>query len=604
MLQQALALHQTGRLAEAAALYLQLLARRPNDAIILNLLGAVEIQRQRPDAAIAFLDRAIAIDANNAAAHCNRGIALQDLKRFDDAVASYDRALSIRPDLHEVLNNRGVVLRELKRFPDALASYDRALTIRPTYAEAHNNRGNVLRDLGRPSDALTAYRRALEIRPDYAEARRNRAGLLQELGSFEEALTEFDVLLALMPDDAAAHRGRGTVLQQLHRGPEAIESLSKAVSLKPDYPEALNNLGNVLAETGRFDEALVQYRRALSLRPRFLEAHLNLARVFRANLRFEDALDHYRSASEIEPQNAWLHVQLGEALLEVGLRDEALAEAETAASLHELPFPHFSLGVLFARCGQPDTARIQLVHYLEQNPEDSEGARQLLAGLGYGPLPERASPAHLKRIYGSRALCWTGSRGYRAHQLVAEAVARTWTGGPAAILDAGCGTGATGPLLRPFASRLEGVDFSAAMLARARESQAYDGLYEAELVDFLSIHRDSYDVIAGAATLIHFGELKPVFAAACRALHDNGLLVFTVFPNQSDPETFDVAPLGGFAEGGCFVHGSGYIRTTAAETGFSVILLETAPHEIDPHGLPVTGLVVALHREAYAVMQQ
>ena len=605
MIDQAISLHQQGRLDEAAALYRKLLAQHPQDAAVLNLLGAVEIQRRHPDAAIAYLDRAIAINGNSAAAHCNRGVALQDLRRFEESLASYDRALAIRSDLHEVLNNRGVVLRELKRFPDALASYDRALTILPAYAEAHNNRGNVLRDLARLEDALTAYGSALEIRPDYAEARRNRATLLQELGRLAEALTELGALLLLIPHDADTHRVKGTALQKLRRRPEAIESLTKALTLKPDYPEALNNLGNVLAESGKLDEAEAQYCKALSLRPRFLEAHLNLANVLRANRRFDEAANQYRRALEIEPQNAWLHVLLGEALLEAGWMNKALAEAERATSFqHQSPFPHFSLGVLFARCGRPDTARIHLMRCLEIDPDDSEGACQVLAKLGQRALPERTSRAHLKRIYDARAEYWAGNRGYRGHELVADAVARIWTDGPALILDAGCGTGATGPLLRPHASRLEGVDISAAMLAGARETQIYDALYEADLVDFLSDHRNCYDVIASAATLIHFGELQSVFAAAVRALRTHGLFVFTVFPNRNDPEAVDVAPLGGFAEGGCFVHGGGYIRRVARETGFCVALLETAPHEIDPRGTPVTALVVALRRGASAVAQE
>ena len=45
----------------------------------------------------------------------------------------------MRPDYAEALSNRGVTLQELKRFEEALASYDRALTVRPDYAEAHWN---------------------------------------------------------------------------------------------------------------------------------------------------------------------------------------------------------------------------------------------------------------------------------------------------------------------------------------------------------------------------------------------------------------------------------------------------------------------------------
>ena len=57
------------------------------------------------------------------------------------ALASYDRALTVRPDYAEALSNRGITLQELKRFEEALASYDRALTVRPDYAEALYNRG-------------------------------------------------------------------------------------------------------------------------------------------------------------------------------------------------------------------------------------------------------------------------------------------------------------------------------------------------------------------------------------------------------------------------------------------------------------------------------
>lgn len=566
-LPEALSLHRQGRLSEAAALCRQLVTQNPRDAGVLNLLGVFELQQGRLRAAIEWIDRAIATEPGNPAFHCNRGVALQDLQRFEEAVASYERALAIRPDLVEVLNNRGTVLRVLKHYAEALASYDQALTIHPDYAEAHNNRANCLRDLQRPEEACTAYTRALAIKPDYVEACRNHADVLRELGRLEESLAAFDRLLVLAPNDPTAHNG----------------------------------LANILALQEKFDAAIAQYERAISIRADYFEAHVNLAGVLSGLRRFADAAEHYRLASKIMPKCAEAFVRLGEALLELGRSQEALAACEAAESVAAADeiFPHFSLGVLLARCGCRDPAREQIRRYLKQHPEDPEGGQMILAALGFGPVPERLSDAHLRRLYDVRAGRWTGTHGYHGHELIAGAVARLVIREAAMdVLDAGCGTGLAGEKLRRYARRLHGVDLSTAMLAQTHAKHVYDSLHQADLIEFLAARADAYDLIVSAATLIHFGELTPVFAAAAHALRADGLFVFTVFPNDREQETggVAVAPLGGLGEGGCFVHGRDYLSRAAAATGFSVALMEPGVHECDNQGAPVTGLIVALRR--------
>src|SRR5713226_5950720 len=121
VLEEALSLHQRGKLGEAAALYRNILAQNPNNADALHLLGLIEFQRKNPSAAIALINRAINIEPNSPAFFSNLGLALRDLKRLDDALASYDRALALQPDFADALNNRGLVLHDLNRLHDALA---------------------------------------------------------------------------------------------------------------------------------------------------------------------------------------------------------------------------------------------------------------------------------------------------------------------------------------------------------------------------------------------------------------------------------------------------------------------------------------------------
>ena len=84
------------------------------------------------------------------------------------------------------------------------------------------------------------------------------------------------------------------------------------------------------------------------------------------------------------------------------------------------------------------------------------------------------------------------------------------------------------PAIAPFARRFAGVDLSEGMLERAREKNVYDALVKAELTEYFRGNSGAFDLIVSADTLVYFGDLKGVVAAAARALRPNGKLVFTL----------------------------------------------------------------------------
>jgi FkbM family methyltransferase len=373
VLKDAFALHQTGKLDEAASLYRKILKQYPRNADALYLLGVMELQKADPLAAIEWIDRAIAIRPDNAEFFYNLGRALRDLKRFEDALASYDRALELRPDYAEALNNRGVVLGDLKRFDDALASYDRALELRPDYAEALNNRGVALEGLKSLDDALASYDRALATRPDYPEALNNRSVVLVALKRFDDALASCDRALALLPNYPDALYNRGNALRNLKRFDDALASYDRALALKPYYPVALNNRGVVLGALKRFDDALASYDHALALLPDYAEALNNRGGALEDLKRFDDALASYDRALALKPDYPEALNNRGVALGALKRSDEALASYDRAlALLPDYPEALNNRGVALEGLKRFDEALVSFERALAIKPDYSK----------------------------------------------------------------------------------------------------------------------------------------------------------------------------------------------------------------------------------------
>ena len=330
---QAIALHQKGRLVEAECLYLLVLKAEPDQFDARHLLGLLRYHQGRHSEALELIGKALKTNPNEATALTNYGLILAALKRFEDALLSYDRALAVRPAFAEALYNRGCVLRELRRFEDALASYDKALAIRPAFAEAFCARGGVLQELKRFEDALASYDRALAIKPDHVEALNNRGNTLQELKRLEDALGSYDKALAIKPDYAEALNNRGGVLWELKRYEDALASYDKALAIKSAFAEALNNRGRVLHKLTRFEDALASYEKALAIRPDYAEALNNRGTILHELTHFEDALASYEKALAIQPDYAEALNNRGNTLQELRRFEDALASYDKALAV-------------------------------------------------------------------------------------------------------------------------------------------------------------------------------------------------------------------------------------------------------------------------------
>jgi predicted TPR repeat methyltransferase len=264
LLQQAVELHQQGRLEPAQALYRQVLELDPHRFDALHLLGVIARQQGDAAGAIDLISRALTVDSTQAPPHCNLGVALLDAGRVEEALASHERALALNPSYALAWSNRGNALRRMARLDEALDSYQRALQIQPQYAEAHCNRAIVLQDMGRYLDALGAAEDALHLKDRYADAWLARGNALHCLRYLPEAVESFDRAIHLRPDWAEAYVAQGMSLQRLGEFGAAVDSYDQALKRRPDYALAHYHRGNALRSLDLREEAIAAYRAALA----------------------------------------------------------------------------------------------------------------------------------------------------------------------------------------------------------------------------------------------------------------------------------------------------------------------------------------------------
>lgn len=262
--------------ATAAACLVPVTSTERARAITETNLGTALHDGGRLEEAAARYRRALEIAPDYVPAVNNLGVTLRALGRTDDAIRAYGDGLRLRgdyPDLHFNLAN---ALLAQNRADEAAEHFRLASAGEPDSAGVHNNLGTALAEQGRMAEAAAAFERAVALEPGSARAHRNLGNALAALGRGGEALAHLRQAIALAPGDAEAHYDLGVFFLEANRNDEAVTAFTAAIAARPGYAEAHNNLGIALGSVGRLDQAVAQFEQAVRLRPGFEDAMRNL----------------------------------------------------------------------------------------------------------------------------------------------------------------------------------------------------------------------------------------------------------------------------------------------------------------------------------------
>ena len=205
LFQQALRLHQQGRLDQAEKLYQRLLAFNPDHADTLCLLGTLKQAQGKLEEAAGLVQRAISLDPHEPRFACSLALICWEGGKHADALRYWEKATKNDPSCFEAWNNLGYAYSELDQHEPAIRAFRRALELRPNDAQLYNALGECLQEMERNAAAIDAYRQALRCNPRYGEAHSNLGRALEKVGSLHEGIWHYRQASQLEPHSPKVH---------------------------------------------------------------------------------------------------------------------------------------------------------------------------------------------------------------------------------------------------------------------------------------------------------------------------------------------------------------------------------------------------------------
>jgi len=293
-----------GRFDEALSRIDKIVAKNPQNAVILYERALILIDASKVDAAEAELRKVVALQPNFYDAERVLGRVLldragTDRAKVDEALVHLQNAFRIYPDdlgtgmaisqiylasgrpaeaekvlasmLERAPDQRGLnysyaqVLTKLGRGAESLKYLERAVEVDPTFGLAIQQLVEIYQSTNQWQKAAEVLQPLINDDPTNLDFQRQQAFFYLRAGMAEKARARFVELLAVDPKDTRTQYYLAESLSDLERYDEADRIYRQLLEKTPDDPDVLASFG--LAQVGRkkYDEAAKTFRTLLSL---------------------------------------------------------------------------------------------------------------------------------------------------------------------------------------------------------------------------------------------------------------------------------------------------------------------------------------------------
>ena len=290
LLQNAMALHQAGMLADAENAYRLVLNAEPHQADALALLGTVLSEKKEHDAAIALIERALVMDPQAALFYFHLGNVCEKAARLLQSEAAFVHAIALAPNWAEAYYNLGNVQRRLKKIAEAKETYLKALGLNRAHILSHNNLAHVFSELLDYASARKQLETAMAIAPHDVQ-------LLFSLHDIAHEHNDFSTVFSTAQRLAEIKLG-------LNEGHTIFDYLSDNSTIDSNDEQVRNcifALGTSFFLKGDLKKASYVLRSLFALEPDIAEVPLMLGSVALAQNKLDHADHYYAQAFMLNP---------------------------------------------------------------------------------------------------------------------------------------------------------------------------------------------------------------------------------------------------------------------------------------------------------------
>lgn len=413
-------LADAGQLAEASAIYRELLASRPDDARLLLHLAAARFKTTDYAEAIRLCRRILQANPRAAPAWFFLGASHFQLGQFEAAIEPLSKALAARPGERDARLMLAESLLLAGRHGEARIQFEAAKALLPGNPRVWYGLNRVYVHLGAVAAAQLAseFPASPAARVQFATERREAGDSSAAVHSLRTALAQPDIGLALR---RRASKSLASVYRQSERAREA-RAVEAALEVSPQ-PECGTDATDAacLFRDERFHEVLreretIRTARALYWRvqacaelaerasqrlqalPVSPQRHELQARTYARRGNHRAASAAWRAALDLDPRNRVLRLGLAAALFKLRDYTAALPLLDTVlAEGPEAPDAHFMRGSAYLHLHRVQAAIPDLVRAVALRDDFAPARAELSRAYLLAGSPELAIP-ELKKI--------------------------------------------------------------------------------------------------------------------------------------------------------------------------------------------------------------